>query len=113
MVWYDEGGTIESIIDQAVTKDIDLVKYEGSYLQIRAETEKEGNLGKKRLIYVPRKPIKPSWLRDYELFGEKVESTLPKLLHEIFGLKAKPEVSTALTPANCRRLAGKWDEIFG
>jgi len=113
LVWYDPGGTIEPIIDQTVPKDIALVKYEGSYLQIRVGIEKEGELGKKRLIYIPRKPLKQSWLRDYELFGEKIEASLPKLLHESFGLKAKPELATVLTPANCRRLASKWDEVLG
>ncbi len=112
LVWYDAGGTIEPVIDQAVPKDIDIIKYEGSYLQIRAEIEKEGDLEKKRLIYIPRKPLKPSWLRDYELFGEKIEMSLPKLLHEVFGSRAKPELATVLTPANCRRLASKWDEVL-
>lgn len=113
LVWYDSGGTIEPIIYQTVPKNVALYKYKGSYLQIRAEIEKEGDLGKKRLIYVPRKPLKPSWLRDYELFGEKIETSLPKLLHEVFGLKAKPDLTAVLTPANCRRLASKWDEVLG
>jgi hypothetical protein len=113
LVWYDEGGTLDPIIDQIVPEDAELVKYEGSYLQIRAEIEKEGNLEKKHLIYIPRKPLKQSWIRDYELFGEKIEMSLPRILQEDFGLKTKPELATVLTPANCRRLAGKWDEVVG
>ena len=112
VVWYDAGGTIEPIIDQTVPEDVILIKYEGSYLQIIAEIEKEGDLGKKRLIYIPRNLLKQSWLRDYELFGERMEMGLPKLLREVFGLRAKPELVTLLTPANCRRLAGRWDEIL-
>ena len=112
LLWYDVGGTIEPIIDQTVPQDANLIKYEGSYLQIRAEIEKEEDLRKKRLIYIPRKPLKPSWLRDYELFGEKIEATLPKLLHEAFGLSAKLDLAAILTPANCRRLASKWDKVL-
>lgn len=112
IIWHDAGGTIEPIIDQTIPQNADLIKYEGSYLQIRAQIEKEGDLRKKRLIYVPQKPLKPSWLRDYELFGEKIETNLPKLLHEAFGLSAKPDLATILTPANCRRLASKWVEVL-
>ena len=113
LVWYDAGGTLEPVIDKAIPENVSLIKYEGSYLQIRVRIETEGDLEKKRLIYVPRKPLKPSWLRDYELFGEKIETNLPKLLTEVFGLRTKPELATILTPANCRRLATKWDEVMG
>jgi len=112
LVWYDAGGTLEPIIDKAIPENVSLIKYEGSYLQIRAKIETEGHLEKKRLIYVPRKPLKPSWLRDYELFGEKIETNMPKLLTEAFGLRTKPELATILTSANCRRLASKWDEVL-
>ncbi len=112
-VWYDPGGTIEPIIDQTIPQDVVLIKYEGSYLQIRAKIEKAGHVGKKRLIYIPRTPPTPSWLRDYELFGERIEASLPKLLYENFGLRAKPDLAAILTPANCRRLASKWDEVLG
>jgi len=112
LVWYDAGGTIEPIIHQIVPKDVDLIQYDGSYLQIRAKIDKEGDLQKKRLIYIPRKPIKPSWLRDYELFGERMETNLHKILHDSFGLKTNPELASALTSANCKRLANKWDEVL-
>jgi len=112
LVWYDAGGTIESMIYQIVPKDVDLIKYDGSYLQIRAKIEKEGDLQKKRLIYIPQKRIKPSWLRDYELFGERMETNLPKILHDSFGLKTNPELASALTSANCKRLANQWDDVL-
>lgn len=113
LVWYDSGGTIVPIIDKIVPKDVDLIKYDGSYLQIRAEIEKEGDLHKKRLIYIPRKPLKPSWLRDYELFGERIEVNLSQILHDYFGLNTNPDIASVLTSANCKRLVKKWDEVRG
>jgi len=113
IVWYDEGVTLEPIVDQTIPRNTELIKYEGSFLKIRVQIEEEENLGKKRIIYIPRKPPKESWIRDYELFGEKIELNLPKILRDKFQLQTTPQASQILTPSNCRRLTKMWNKILG
>jgi len=113
LVWYDEGATLSVIIEKVIPKSTELIVYKGSYIQIREEIEKDGNLSKSRVIYIPQPPLKQSWLRDYELFGEKIELDLPKILREIFQLKSTLESNTLLSAANCRRLTPKWNQVIG
>lgn len=113
LVWYDEGATLAPVIERVVPSSIELIVFKGSYLQIRENIEKDGNLSKSRVIYIPQTPLKKSWLRDYELFGEKIELGLPKLLRDIFQLNSTLESNTLLTPPNCRRLALKWNHVLG
>jgi len=113
ILWYDEGGTLEPIVEHTIPKNTELIKYDGSYLKIRIQIEQEEDLGKKRVIYIPTKPPKQSWIRDYELFGEKIELNLPKVLRDKFQLKTTPRASLTLTPPNCRRLARRWNEVLG
>jgi hypothetical protein len=113
LVWYDEGATLAPVIERVIPSSTELIVYKGSYLQIREKIEKEGNLSKSRVIYIPRLPLKKSWLRDYELFGERIELDLPKLLRDIFQLNSTLESNTLLTPSNCRRLALKWNHVLG
>jgi len=113
IVWYDEGATLEPIVDQTIPRNTELIKYEGSFLKIRVQIEEEEDLGRKRVIYIPRKPQKESWIRDYELFGEKIELNLPKILRDKFQLKTTPQASQILTPPNCRHLTKMWNKILG
>ena len=113
LVWYDEGATLASVIEKVVPSSTELIVYKGSYLQIREKIEKDGDLTKSRVIYVPRAPLKQSWIRDYELFGERIEIDLPEVLRDSFQLKTTPEASSLLTPANSRRLVAKWNQVLG
>jgi len=113
IVWYDEGATLEPIVEQTTPRNAELVKYDGSYLKIRVHIEEEEDLGKNRVIYIPRKPPKESWIRDYELFGEKIELSLPKILRDKFHLQTKPQASQILTQPNCRRLTKMWNKALG
>ena len=113
LVWYDEGATLAPVIERIIPSSTELIVYKRSYLQIREKIEKDGNLSKSRIIYIPQSPLKKSWLRDYELFGEKIEVDLPKLLRDIFQLNSTLESNTLLTPPNCRRLALKWNYVLG
>jgi len=113
VVWYDNGGTLQTLIENVTLKDIELIKYQGSYLTIRVKIESEKDFKKQRLIYVPEKAPEPSWLRDYEIFGNRLDLDLTTILNQYFRLPLDKELKTILTPANCRRLATRWDEILG
>lgn len=113
VVWYDNGGTLESHVEHATPKNVELIKYQGSYLKIRAKIEQEKDFKKKRLIYVPEKAPDPSWLRDYEIFGNRLDMDLPTVLSQYFRLGIDRELRNILKPPNCRRLAKRWDEVLG
>jgi len=113
VVWYDNGGTLQTLTEQATPKNVELIKYQGSYLTIRVQIETEKDFKKQRLIYVPEKAPEPSWLRDYEIFGNRLDLDLPTILNQYFRLPLDKELKTILTPSNCRRLAPRWDEILG
>jgi len=113
LVWYDNGGTLEPLLDQITPKNIQLIKYQGSYLAIRAQIEKEKNFQKQRLIYIPENPPKPSWLRDYEIFGKRLNLDLPTLLTQYFQLSLDRNLKAILHPQNCKHLTARWNEIIG
>lgn len=113
VIWYDDGGTLEDLVQQAVPKGVELIKFEGSYLAIRAKIEGEKDFERKRLVYVPEKSPEPSWLRDYEIFGGRLDLDLPTLLNQEFGLKLDKESRVILQPLNCKRLARRWPEVLG
>jgi hypothetical protein len=113
LVWYDEGATLAHVIERVIPSSTELIVFRGSYLQIREKIEKDGNLSKCRVIYIPQPPLKKSWLKDYELFGERIELDLPTLLRDTFHLNSTLESNNLLTPQNCRRLALKWNHILG
>ena len=113
VVWYDNGGTLQSLAEHTIPKDVEHVKYQGSYLAIRVQIETEKDFKKQRLIYIPEKAPEPSWLKDYEIFGNRLDLDLQTILNQYFRLPIDKELKTILTPANCRRLATRWDEILG
>ena len=112
-VWYDNGGTLENLVEHATPKNVELIKYQGSYLIIRAKMEQEKDFKKKRLIYVPEKAPDPSWLRDYEIFGNRLDMNLPAVLSQYFRLGIDRELKNILQAPNCRRLTKRWDEVLG
>jgi len=112
LVWYDPGGTLEPIVEHSVPRQTQLIKYGGSFLKLRIQIEQEGHLGKKRIIYIPTKPQKQSWIKDYELFGEKMELNLPKILREKFKLQTTERTQVLFTPSNCKRLSESWNQVL-
>jgi hypothetical protein len=113
VVWYDNGGTLQTLAEHTTPKNVEFIEYQGSYITIRVQIETEKNFKKQRLIYVPEKAPEPSWLRDYEIFGNRLDLDLPTLLSQYFRLPLNKELKTALTPSNCRHLAARWDEVLG
>jgi len=113
LVWYDEGGTLQDLVKEAAPRDVELLMFEGSYLTIRAQIETEKDFTKKRLVYVTEGTPSPSWLRDYELFGARLDLALPALLSQFFAVKLTKDLNEILTPQNCRRLAGRWNQVLG
>jgi len=113
LVWYDEDGSLQDIMFDAIPTGVNLVPYQGSYLAIRAKIEREDpEFQQKWLIYIPEKPIDPSWIRDYELFGKRIDMTLEKLLVEHFKLESDLELKELLTGERARLLASKWEEVM-
>jgi len=113
VVWYDSGGTLQTLSEYTTPKNVEFIKYQGSYLKIRVQIEAEKDFKKKRLIYIPEKALEPSWLKDYEIFGNRLDVDLPTILNQYFRLPTDKELKTILKPQNCRRLATRWDEILG
>jgi len=113
LIWYDEDASLQDIIFEAIPTNVNFIPFEGSYLAIRARIEKEDpDFEKKWFIYIPRKPFEPSWIRDYELFGRKLEMNLEKLLTNYFGLESDLELKALLTGERSRLLAKKWEEVM-
>jgi len=116
LVWYDPEKSFEDLVEKIEFKPakINLVKFKGSYLEIRVKIEEEDpELQGKWLIYVPEEPPKPSWLRDYELAGERLILSLPELCeryqnHPLFYSKIKG----LLKGERGRLLVKWWDDFF-
>lgn len=113
VLWYDKGGTLQSLVRDVTPSDGELIKFEGSCLQIRVFIEKRKDFRGKKLIYIPELPPERSWLRDYELFGMRLDLDLSTLLTRNFGLKLDSKIKKILTPENSRRLAARWDGVMG
>jgi len=114
LVWYDEDGSLEEVMLEAIPASANFVPYSGSYLAIRAKIEKEDpEFDAKWLIYIPQKAIEPSWIRDYELFGKKLEMNLEKLLVDYFRLESDLDLKGFLSGERGRLLASKWEEVMG
>ncbi|MEM3572820.1 MAG: PglZ domain-containing protein [Nitrososphaeria archaeon] len=113
LVWYDEDASLQDIIYEAIPANVNFIPFEGSYLAIRAKIEKEDpEFERKWFIYIPKKPSEPSWIRDYELFGKKLEMNFEKLLTNYFGLESDLELKDLLKGERSRLLANKWEEVM-
>jgi hypothetical protein len=116
VVWYDAGGTMSEVVDEVVPKGIKLVKFDGSFLALRFELEnKSPDLSGKWLIYVPEKPLQESWLRDFELLGERLEMDFLSLLQRRCNLPVTSVLVDLLRnrPENSKRLARSWEQLIG
>jgi hypothetical protein len=113
LIWYDEDGSLSDVMLESIPPGINYIPYAGSYLAIRAKIEREDpEFQEKWLVYVPEKPLEPSWMRDYELFGKRVDMNLEKLLVEYFELESDLELKSLLTGERGRLLASKWDDVM-
>jgi hypothetical protein len=115
LVWYDEDGALSEILSQAISRDISLIKWDGSYLRIRKIIETEDpELERKWLVYVPESARNLSWLKDYEtIIGCKFEYTLKKLLADHFDLELDAELSQLLAGQTGKLLTIHWEEVMG
>lgn len=116
VVWYDAGGTLSELVDEVVPEGVRLIKFDGSFLALRFELESNSpDLTGKWLIYVPEKPLQESWLRDFELLGERLEMDLLSLLQRRFNLTVNWILTDLLRnrPKNSKRLARNWEQLMG
>ena len=117
VVWYDRGGTLEGLAERAAPARARLLRFSGSYLALRfALEDADPDLRGCWLLYIPEPPPPPreSWLRDYELLGERLEMDLAELLRRR-GLPLTPRLTALLRehPRNARDLAEKWGQTRG
>jgi len=113
LVWYDTEGSFRDIINKLGIAGVKLLVFDGSYLEIKVKIEEEDpELKDKWLIYIPEKPCKPSWIRDYELAGECMELSLPELYSQWGSPLFSQDVEDLLKGERGRILATKWDEAF-
>jgi len=113
LVWYDNGGTLAEVLRKAVPEDVTLVHFEGSYLNVRATIERnDPQFSHKWLVYVPEAAPEPSWLRDYELFGARLDWTLERLMTEKMGLRSSAVTRQLLAGPRGRALAFHWNQVM-
>ena len=115
VVWYDPGGTLERLVEGAAPAQARLLRFAGSYLALRFTLEDaDPDLRGRWLLYIPEPPPRKSWLRDYELLGERLEMDLAELLRRR-GLPLTPRLTALLRgrPRNAQDLAEKWGQMLG
>lgn len=116
IVWYDPGGTLETLANRAAEHRKRLV-FEGSYLALRFALEAEDpSFEGKWLIYIPEAAPEQSWLREWELFGARLNLDFLTLLGAAAGLPVDQELRSLLAgdhAGNARRLAANWDTVMG
>lgn len=116
VVWYDKEGSFLDIIKELRFKKVRQICFDNSYLELRTIVEKEDpELQGKWLLYIPEAPPSLSWLRDYELIGEKLSFSLPELYEQ---LQVGPGVfdkgiKDLLKGKRGRLLVKRWDELIG
>jgi len=116
IVWYDPGGTLESVVQKALPEGVRLLRFEGSFLALRFTLEGEDpDFAGRWLVYVPRDPPEPSWLRDWELLGERLDMDLLGLLQRRCGLATTLKLADLLRgrPENAKALAERWHQVPG
>lgn len=115
IIWYDPGGTLQSLLKHALPENAHLLPYEGSYLALRFKLEDEDpSFGQRWLVYIPEPPPQESWLRDWELMGMRWEMDLLDLLHRQADLPITPQAKSLLREhvQNARQLAQRWSEVM-
>jgi len=112
LVWYDPAGSLMAVARPAAPKSVSLLVHEGSYLALRAAFEEaDPGLNGSWLIYVPQRRQEPSWLRDLELAGARLELGLDDLVSRAFDLPTAPRLRALLGGRPGRLLAARWDEL--
>ena len=112
IVWYDESGHLKDLLEKNLPKDANFIEYKGSFLGIRNDIESTKDFfAKKWIIYVSQKPIDPSWLRQYEILGQKLELDLSQLIEKA-GLKVSQKVREILTTPNGKYILNNWEEVI-
>ncbi|MBC7105877.1 MAG: hypothetical protein H5T97_08045, partial [Firmicutes bacterium] len=115
VVWYDAGATLSPIVARAVPEGAQLLRFAGSYLALRLALESQDpHLEGRWVVYVPERPPKESWLRDWELFGARWDMDLLELLRRVGNLLPTPGLVDLLRrPENARDLAQAWESLVG
>lgn len=117
IVWYDPGGTFQPLVDEALFSARRLLPFNGSYLALRLMLETEDpSFQQKWLVYIPESPPPQGWLRDWELFGVRLELDFIELLRKAAGLSVDQELRELFRGAhtdNARALAGTWEMTMG
>ncbi|MEM3434180.1 MAG: PglZ domain-containing protein [Candidatus Methanomethyliaceae archaeon] len=116
VVWYDDNGTLASVVEKLLLENVRLLKFDGSYLAIRFELESQDPEFRNRwLVYVPEKPYSESWLRDWELLGIRLEMDFLGLLNRKFNLAITPKLVELLRrhPQNAVELVKNWENLLG
>lgn len=116
IVWYDAGGTLSELVDEIIPEGVRSIKFEGSFLALRFELEsKSPDLSDKWLIYVPEKPLQESWLRDFELLGERLEMDFLALLQRRYNFPVTSVLSDLFRnrPENSKLLVQNWEQLIG
>ena len=113
-VWYDLGGTLSALVEKAVPQNVHLLRFERAYLPLRVKLEETDPFLEKRwLIYIPAESRKPSWLRDYELAGRRLDLTLADLLSRAFDIPVNRRMREILSTPAAKRLVERWENLLG
>ena len=113
LVWYDSGGTLRDLAEDAAPPGTSFLRFRGSYLALRYEVEEQApDLTGRWVLYVPESPPPESWLRDLEMLGQRWELDLLELVHRKYGIPLMPVPQRLLRdyPENARLLARAWKE---
>lgn len=116
IVWYDQGGTLASVIAGALPEGAEPLRFDGSHLALRMALEDQDPQFERRwVVYIPEAAPRDSWLRDWELLGARWEMDLLELLHREAGLATTQTLAALLRyrPQNARELAQAWESLVG
>jgi hypothetical protein len=81
---------------------------------LRATVEQEDPAFRQKwCLYVPERAQEPSWLRDYDLFGARVDLTLERVLAAEMGLRSNAGMRELLAGSRGRALAANWETAIG
>ena len=116
IVWYDAGGTLEPAVSETLAPERKLLRYEGSILALRLLLENaDPNFEEQWLVYIPHAPAGPSLLKDWELFGVRLELDFLSLLHETSQLNVDQDLRQLFRgefAGNARALVAHWNRVM-
>jgi hypothetical protein len=110
-VWYDPLASFEPVVEKVVPRGAKLLKFEGSYLDLRFKLEDEDpDFDKNWVVYIPEKAT--NFLRDWEFIGSKEVLSLPEVLLRKGKLSLNIELRKALEK-NSSKLVRNWNILIG